>query len=116
LNLAQTPAEWQQGLMGRQSLPADSGMLFVFPDGETVGFWMKDTPLPLSIAFIDDTGTVLSTQDMQPFSTDTHVSPAPYQYALEVPQGYLAAHGIDAGANSDHHPTNIGERLSVISA
>ena len=98
--LAQTPAEWQQGLMGRQSLPPDSGMLFVFPDGETVGFWMKDTPLPLSIAFIDASGTVLSVQDMQPFSTDTHVSPAPYHYALEVPQGYFDAHGIAAGATA----------------
>lgn len=100
VELAQTPAEWQQGLMGRQALPPDSGMLFVFPDRETVGFWMKDTPLPLSVAFIDDTGSILSVQDMQPFSTDTHVSPAPYHYALEVPQGYFAAHGIGAGATA----------------
>jgi uncharacterized protein len=100
LELAQTPAEWETGLMGRQALPADSGMLFVFPDGETVGFWMKDTPLPLSIAFIDASGTVLSVQDMQPFSTDTHNSPAPYHYALEVPQGYFGAHGIAAGASA----------------
>lgn len=98
VELAQTPAEWEKGLMGRSSLPADSGMLFVFPDGETVGFWMKDTPLPLSIAFIDASGRVLSVQDMQPFTTDTHNAPAPYHYALEVPQGYFSAHGIAVGA------------------
>jgi uncharacterized protein len=100
LELARTPAEWEQGLMGRQSLPADSGMLFIFPPGETVGFWMKDTPMPLSIAFIDAAGEVLSVQDMQPFSTDSHFSPAPYHYALEVPQAYFAAHGIAAGATA----------------
>jgi uncharacterized membrane protein (UPF0127 family) len=100
VELAQTPDEWERGLMGRQSLPADSGMLFVFPEGETVGFWMKDTPLPLSIAFIDDVGNVLSVQDMQPFSTDSHFSPAPYHYALEVRQLYFAAHGIAAGATA----------------
>jgi uncharacterized membrane protein (UPF0127 family) len=55
---------------------------------------------PVQQAFIDHSGTVLSTQDMQPFSTDIHVSTAPYQYALEVPQGYLAAHGINAGATA----------------
>jgi uncharacterized protein len=100
VELAQTPVEWEHGLMGRQSLPTDSGMLFVFPAGETVGFWMKDTPLPLSIAFIDAAGKVLSVQDMQPFSTDSHFSPAPYHYALEVPQTYFAAHGIAAGATA----------------
>ena len=100
VELAQTPAEWQQGLMGRAALPPDTGMLFIFPDGETVGFWMKDTPLPLSIAFIDATGKVLSVQDMQPFSTDSHFSPAPYHYALEVPQGYFATNGIAAGATA----------------
>ena len=100
VELAQTPAEWEHGLMGRPVLPPDSGMLFVFPNGSTIGFWMKDTPSPLSIAFIDAVGGVLSVQDMQSFSTDIHMSPAPYQYALEVPQGYFAAHGIDAGATA----------------
>jgi uncharacterized protein len=100
VELAQTPAEWEQGLMGRPALPPDTGMLFVFPDGETVGFWMKDTPLPLSIAFIDAGGNILSVQDMQPFSTDSHFSPAPYHYALEVPQGYFATYGIGPGATA----------------
>lgn len=100
VELAQTPAQWEHGLMGRQSLPPDTGMLFVFPNGETVGFWMKDTPLPLSIAFIDGTGNILSVQDMQPFSTDVHSAPAPYRYALEVPQGYFAPLNVTAGATA----------------
>ncbi|HEV7214331.1 MAG TPA: DUF192 domain-containing protein [Chloroflexota bacterium] len=100
VELAQTPAQWQQGLMGRPTLPPDSGMLFVFPAGTTIGFWMKDTPAPLSIAFLDDTGSVLGVQDMQPYSTDVHAPPAPYHYALEVPQGFFAVHGIAAGASA----------------
>jgi uncharacterized membrane protein (UPF0127 family) len=100
VEVADTPERWEHGLMGRTSLPPDSGMLFVFPEPGTVGFWMKDTPLPLSIAFIDASGAVLSVQDMQPFSTDVHSPPAPYRYALEVSQGYFAAHDIPPGARA----------------
>lgn len=100
VEVAATPDQWQRGLMGRQALPSDSGMLFVFPQDETLAFWMKDTPLPLSIAFFAADGTVLSVQDMQPETTDLHSSPAPYRYALEAPQGYFAAHGVTAGATA----------------
>ena len=100
VEVASTPDEWEHGLMGRQSLAPDSGMLFVFPGPQTVAFWMKDTPLPLSIAFIDEQGQVLSVQDMAPETTTPHSSPSPYRFALEVSQGYFAQLGIGAGANA----------------
>ena len=99
VEVADTPDEWERGLMGRQSLAPDSGMLFVFPGPETVAFWMKDTPLPLSIAFIDEQGQVLDVQDMAPETTTPHSSPAPYRFALEVSQGYFAPFGIGPGAH-----------------
>lgn len=98
--LADTPDRWERGLMGRASLPPDSGMLFVFPSDETVSFWMRDTPLPLSIAFVDSSGSVLSVQDMAPLSVELHSSPGPYRYALEVSQGYFANHHIGPGAHA----------------
>jgi len=98
--IADTPDRWERGLMGRTSLPPDSGMLFVFPSDDTVSFWMKDTPLPLSIAFVDASGSVLSVQDMAPLSTELHSSPGPYRYALEVSQGYFANHQIGPGAHA----------------
>ncbi|MCL4545283.1 MAG: DUF192 domain-containing protein [Chloroflexi bacterium] len=98
VELATTPKQWQTGLMNRPSLSADTGMLFVFPSDVTYSFWMKDTIIPLSVAFLDDEGTVLAIEDMQPLTTDIHVSPGPYRYALEVPQSYLSGLGVSAGA------------------
>ena len=79
-------------------MPADHGMLFVFPQAEALTFWMKDTPLPLSIAFVDTQKRILNIADMQPFDDRTfHQSEGMAMYALEVNQGWFAARGIGPG-------------------
>ncbi len=98
LRLATTPAEWQQGLMGVTTLPPDSGMLFIFPSDVTYGFWMENTPIPLSVAFFAENSQLIGIDDMQPLTEDIHVAPAPYRYALEVAQGYFSSQGIGPGA------------------
>jgi uncharacterized membrane protein (UPF0127 family) len=97
---ADTPAERAHGLMGRTSLGTDEGMVFVF-DGPTDGsFWMKDTLIPLSIAFWDEDGRIVGIRDMEPCTADpcpTYGSPEPYVGALEVDQGFFAEHGVVIG-------------------
>jgi uncharacterized protein len=96
--IASTGEERQQGLMARQSMDENAGMLFVFPTDQQVSFWMRDTALPLSIAFIDSSGVIQGLADMQPFDDQTfHTSPVPVRYALEVNQGWFAEHGIAVG-------------------
>ena len=72
-------------------------MLFVYEKEERLSFWMKNTPLPLSIAFLDKSGMIVDIQDLVPFSLQTHVSAFPAQYALEVNQGWFKANGISIG-------------------
>ena len=97
VELAVTPAERSRGLMFRESLAEERGMLFV-PGGETrTGFWMKDTKIPLSIAFIASDGMILETQDMEPLSEELHTPARAYRYALEVNQGWFERHGLGAG-------------------
>jgi len=97
VELARTAAERSRGLMFRESLAEERGMLFV-PGGETrTGFWMKDTKIPLSIAFIASDGTILETQDMEPLSQQLHRPAQPYRYALEVNQGWFERHGLGPG-------------------
>lgn len=98
VELACTAAEQQQGLMHRKSLPENQGMLFVFEQERTLSFWMKNTLIPLSIAYIDKQGTIVDIQDMQPLDLSTHPSSKPAQYALEVNQGWFKQHGIQAGS------------------
>ncbi len=96
--LAFTGEQRQQGLMFRASMPEDYGMLFVFPTDQTLTFWMRDTHIPLSIAFIDAGGRILNLDDMQPLDDKTfHTSNGMARYALEVNQGWFAAHGVQAG-------------------
>ncbi len=97
VELATTSAARGRGLMGREELAEDRGMLFVFPSDTEAGFWMKDTSIPLSIAFIAEDGTILDVQDMEPFSTELHRPPRPYRYALEVNQGWFGRNGIGPG-------------------
>lgn len=87
VEVAATPQSRQRGLMGRTWLAADSGMLFVFESAGRHCFWMRDTPLPLSIAFIDDDGRVLQLADMQPRTDTLHCPPGDARYALEIAQG-----------------------------
>lgn len=97
VELAVTEEERSQGLKYRNSLPVDTGMLFIYPDEIILSFWMKDTPLPLSIAFIKSNGTILDIKDMQPFSLDSINSSAPAQYALEITQGWFQQNKIKEG-------------------
>jgi uncharacterized membrane protein (UPF0127 family) len=85
------------GLMMREKLGPNEGMLFVFPATRQQSFWMKNTPLPLSIAFIDAKGMILNIRDMMPFTTDGHPSDGEALYALEVNRGWFAQRGIKAG-------------------
>lgn len=94
VELAATPQQRQRGLMGRTHLPADSGMLFVFEQPGRHCFWMRDTPLPLSIAFIDSTGRIASLADMQPRTDTLHCPATDVRYALEVRQGEFQRRGI----------------------
>jgi uncharacterized membrane protein (UPF0127 family) len=95
--LANTPRTRSDGLMFRQRLADSSGMIFVFPGEQRVSMWMKNTPIPLSVAFIDANGHILNIENMEPHSERTHSSIKPATYALETNQGWFAARGIRKG-------------------
>lgn len=97
VELADDAAERQQGLMFRESLAENQGMLFAYPDERTLGFWMKNTLIPLDIAYIDAQGRIVDIQQMEPQTTETHNSSAPAMYALEMNQGWFEANGIRVG-------------------
>ncbi len=97
VEVPRTPEEFSRGLMFRESLPEDRAMLFVFGEDTQTGFWMKDTSIALSIAFIAEDGTILDIQEMEPLSTEAHQPPGPYRYALEVNQGWFRRHGFGPG-------------------
>jgi len=96
---AQTDTERQRGLMFRENLPPDQGMLFVFPAAQIQSFWMRNTFIPLDIAFISSEGAIVDIQQMKPVDESIlYTSRAPALYALEVNAGWFAAHQIDLGA------------------
>jgi len=95
--VAATPEQRSTGLMHRFSLKPDHGMIFVFETAEPQGFWMKNTFIPLSIAFIGSDGRILNIADMAPQDERTHWSSGPAQYALEMRKGWFAEHGIVPG-------------------
>jgi uncharacterized membrane protein (UPF0127 family) len=97
LEVARTPDEHQVGLMYRQELPADSGMLFVYDRPATEGYWMHNTFVPLSIAWIGQDGFIVDIQDMQPLTDDVHWPNAAYWYALEANQGWFFNNGVGVG-------------------
>jgi hypothetical protein len=96
--VALTPEQRATGLMYRREMAAHEGMLFVFEQAAPQCFWMKNTLLPLSIAFLADDGTVVNIADMKPQTLDSHCSAKPVRYALEMNQGWFAKRGIQAGA------------------
>ena len=104
VEVAATPGARGRGLMGRTHLAADNGMLFVFEQPGRHCFWMRDTPLPLSIAFIDSTGRIASLADMQPRSETLHCPGTDVRYALEVRQGEFQRRGITPRALVDGLP------------
>ena len=85
------------GFMKRKNIPDGTGMLFVFENEQILSFWMKDTPHPLSIAFIDSRGKIRNIYDMKPFSLASIQSTVSCRYALEVPQGWFAKNNIQTG-------------------
>jgi uncharacterized membrane protein (UPF0127 family) len=95
--IAATEATRTTGLMNRFSLQPDHGMLFVFREAHLQAFWMKNTYVPLSIAFIGADGRILNIEDMAPLTESTHPSRGPALYALEMKKGWFAQHGIVAG-------------------
>jgi uncharacterized protein len=104
IEIAETDAQRERGLMFRTSMPEEAGMLFVYPEPIRGGFWMYNTRIALSIAYADSAATVAQITEMQPcpseFATLCPSYPAqqPFQYALEVNQGYFARRGIGPGA------------------
>lgn len=104
VEVAATAQQRQRGLMGRTHLAADGGMLFVFEQPGRHCFWMRDTPLPLSIAFIDTTGRIAGLADMQPRSEALHCPATEVRHALEVRQGEFRRRGIAPGARVDGLP------------
>ena len=97
VEVAATPQTRETGLMNRFSLQQDHGMLFVFEVPQPLAFWMKNTYIPLSIAFVDRNGRILNIEDMRPQDESTHWSKGLALYAIEMRQGWFASKGIEAG-------------------
>jgi uncharacterized membrane protein (UPF0127 family) len=102
--IAATEESRSYGLMNRASLPSNQGMLFVFDETGQPCFWMKNTRLALSIAFIDPAGTIVNIADMQPNSLATHCPARPILYALEMQQGWFRHHQVIAGTRIQNLP------------
>lgn len=97
VEVADTEQARRSGLMFRKELGEDRGMLFVYESEERSAMWMKNTYVPLSVAFIDREGHILNIADMEPLTLDAHQAAAPAKYALEVNQGWFRARGIKPG-------------------
>lgn len=95
--VAATESTRTTGLMNRFSLKPDSGMLFVFDNPQPLAFWMKNTYVPLSIAFIDAEGRIVNIEEMAPQTESSHLSRGLAQYALEMKKGWFAGYGIGPG-------------------
>lgn len=100
--IADTEETRRRGFMERESIPDGTGMLFVYEKDEIMRFWMKNTPTPLSIAYIDSSGRIRDIFDMQPFSLKDVASTVSVRYALEVPQGWFARAGVSVGDTVIH--------------
>ena len=87
-----------RGLMHRESMPQNAGMLFIFDEATQHCMWMKNTLIPLSVAFIDDQGAIINIEDMAPQTEKSHCSSKPARYALEMNRGWFAAKGIKPGS------------------
>lgn len=107
--VADSPAEREIGLMHRDRLEPDHGMLFVYPDERGRGFWMKNTTLPLSIAFVSAGGRVVHTAEMKPLDETIVPSNYPAMYALEMSAGWFAAHAVGPGAEITGLPPAAAE-------
>lgn len=97
VEIADTDQERELGLMYRKTLPAEAGMLFKFDNPMPVCMWMKNTYIPLSVAFIDRDGTIINIEKMQPLIENIHCSKRAAKYALEMNQGWFEKHKIKKG-------------------
>ena len=102
--VARTPDQRTTGLMFRKEMPQSEGMLFVFEQPSRLCFWMKNTLLPLTAAFVSDDGTIVNLADMKPQTTDSHCATKPVRYVLEMNQGWFAKRGIKAGSKLGGEP------------
>lgn len=97
VEIARTEEERAQGLMNRKELPDGNGMIFIFDRDQQLSFWMKNTLIPLSIAFIASDGRIVEIKDMQPLDLNSVKSSRSVRYALEMPQGWFERHEIRSG-------------------
>jgi uncharacterized membrane protein (UPF0127 family) len=97
LEVADTEETRERGLMFRQSMPADHGMIFVFEEERPLNFWMKNTAIPLDIIFVSAGGKVVSIHQMKPYDTSTTSSDGPAKYAIELNQGAAKGAGVNVG-------------------
>jgi uncharacterized membrane protein (UPF0127 family) len=95
--VAQTPREHEIGLMYRTSMGANEGMIFAFERPGQQCFWMKNTLIPLAVAFVADDGTVVNVDEMKPQTLDSHCSTRPVRFVLEMNTGWFKKHGVKAG-------------------
>ncbi len=102
--VAQTPNQRSTGLMFRKDMPQTEGMLFIFEQPGMQCFWMKNTLLPLTAAFVADNGEIVNLVDMQPHSEAPHCSTKPVRYVLEMNQGWFAKKGVKAGSKLAGEP------------
>jgi len=98
VEVATTPREREIGLMFRKEMGAYEGMLFVFPQPGVQCFWMRDTLIPLSTAFLADDGTIVNIADMAPMTLESHCSTKPVRYVLEMNQGFFERRGLKPGS------------------
>jgi uncharacterized membrane protein (UPF0127 family) len=98
VQVAQTPEQQATGLMFRKTMGTNEGMLFIFDEPRQQCFWMKNTLLPLSVAFIADDGGVVNIDDMKPQTLDSHCSTKPVRFVLEMNVGWFDKRGIKAGS------------------
>ena len=102
--VAQSIDERSTGLMYRRQMPLHEGMLFIFEQPSVQCFWMKNTVLPLTAAFVAADGTVVNLEDMRPMTTDSHCSAQPVRFVLEMNQGWFAKRGIKPGSKLTGEP------------
>lgn len=102
--LAVTSEQREIGLMFRTDMPQHEGMLFVFEDPSRLCFWMKNTVLPLTAAFIADDGTIVNLENMKPQTTESHCSAKPVRFVLEMNQGWFAKKGVKPGSKISGRP------------
>jgi len=105
--IAAAPVERARGLMGREQLTENHGMLFVFPSAGIYAMWMKDTRLPLAAAFLDENGMIVDIAEMQPYSLTEHRSRKPVKYVLEMDCSWFRQHGVRVGTRIRGLPQSV---------